>query len=661
MPTWDASDDRRLVARAHLSPGKVSLARFRARRSPATDPALSVARAARLRSASAVACLFLLISSPFCAAQESAPATVSAPAAAGESVPDKAGESQPRERENYPLQITGPKELVELVAERTLIGRWRNRADYDQIQFEGLFARAPDEVQALMRSEGYFGGRVEVSGDPYGVHIDIDAGARTTVNRVIVEVVGPGGAEAEVRDYALKRWALPEGSFFKSDVWEQSKRALVDALRQQGYLRAQIVESRAGVDVENPTAAVAVVVDSGPVIAFGALRVSGLLRYREVLVENLRPFQTGERYTLDNLLLFQTRLRDSGYFRSATVLPDLAALDEDPKATEVPVLVELVEQQRRRVAFGVGFSTDHGPRGQIGYEDRNLLDRGWRLESALTIETTRKRLFANVRTPARADGTFYGFGGSLERQDISGELSRNSNLYAGIGRRHTQVEEFISLQHQTDSSVIDQESGPPQSEFGKALVLSYAWNLRRVDSTIDPGQGYTISAQLSGARQGWLSDRSFVRLHARGMRFWPVSADSFLGSGTLVTMAEMGAVLADTTVGIPSENLFRTGGAGSVRGYDYLELGVSDNGAVVGGLYLAVASVEFQYPIREGLKGAVFIDAGNAADTLAGLKPAFGVGVGARVKTPVGPINFDLAWGNESKRLRLHFSVGYTF
>ncbi len=567
----------------------------------------------------------------------------------------------PKQRENYPLQINGPKELVDLVAERTLIGRWRNRVDYDQIQFEGLFARAPDEVQALMRSEGYFAGTVEVSGDPYGVRIDIDAGARTTVNRVIVEVVGPGGAEAPVRDFALKRWALQEGSFFKSEVWEQSKRALVDALRQQGYLRAQVIESRAGIDVENTTAAVAVVIDSGPVIGFGPIQVSGLSRYRQVLIEDLRPFRTGDRYLLDNLLLFQTRLRDSGYFKSASVVPDLAALEADPKATEVPVLVDLVEQQRRRLAFGIGFSTDNGPRGQIGFEDRNLFDRGWRLESALTIEAQRKRLFANVRTPSKEDGTFYGFGGSLERLDIGGELSDKSNVYVGIGRRRAQVEDFVSLQHQAERLLIDQTTGPPLKEFSNATVLSYAWNLRRLDSSIDPQDGYTISAQVSGARRGWFSDASFARLHARGMRFWPMAADSFLGSGTLVTMVEFGAVLADTTDGIPSENLFRTGGAGSVRGYNYLQLGVNDNGATVGGRYLAVASVEFQRPIRDGLKGAVFIDVGNASDTLSGLSPAIGIGVGARVKTPVGPINFDLAWGNESKRLRLHFSVVYTF
>ncbi len=580
--------------------------------------------------------------------------------ALGQGDPASAPRAQPpatAARENYPLKILGPKELVALVAARTLIGRWQRRTDYDPIQFEGLLARAPQEVEAILRSEGYFGGSSEVSGDSNGVVIDIDAGARTTVNTAVVAVTGPGGEDSRVRDFALERWSLPEGSFFKTEVWEQSKRALVDALAQQGYLRARIVESRAGIDVENTTAAVAVVLDSGPVIGFGPIHVSGLGRYRQSLVENLRPFRTGERYSLDQLLLFQSRLRDSGYFSSASVVPDLPVLEAEPGAIEVPILVELVELQTRRVALGIGYSSDYGARGQIGYEDRNVLDRGWRLESALILEGQRQRLFANVRTPAQETGQFYGFGGRLERSDVEGEKSDKSNLYFGVGRRRSDIEYFWSIQHQAERLRIE----PAVDETRRALVLSYSWNLRRLDSTINPRDGYTISAQLSGARKGFLTDRSFVRAYARAMRFMPMAPDSSLAGGTLVGMLELGAVFAQSREDIPTENLFRTGGAGSVRGYRYQQLGVAENGATVGGRYLAVASLEYQHPVRENVLGAVFIDLGNAADSPGNLAPALGVGVGARLRTPVGPINMDLAWGNESKRLRLHFSVGYTF
>ena len=40
---------------------------------------------------------------------------------------------------------------------------------------------------------------------------------------------------------------------------------------------------------------------------------------------------------------------------------------------------------------------------------------------------------------------------------------------------------------------------------------------------------------------------------------------------------------------------------------------------------------------------------------------ATGYGVGARFRTPIGPIRADLAYGARDSDWRLHFSVGYGF
>jgi translocation and assembly module TamA len=58
---------------------------------------------------------------------------------------------------------------------------------------------------------------------------------------------------------------------------------------------------------------------------------------------------------------------------------------------------------------------------------------------------------------------------------------------------------------------------------------------------------------------------------------------------------------------------------------------------------------------------AVFYDAGNAADKVGDLKPKSGFGIGARWRSPVGPINVDVAYGHAVKKARLHFSLGFTF
>jgi translocation and assembly module TamA len=61
------------------------------------------------------------------------------------------------------------------------------------------------------------------------------------------------------------------------------------------------------------------------------------------------------------------------------------------------------------------------------------------------------------------------------------------------------------------------------------------------------------------------------------------------------------------------------------------------------------------------LLGAVFIDAGNAADRWSDMHPVFGYGVGLHYRSPVGPLRFDLAYGQDVHQLRVHVSVGIAY
>ena len=113
--------------------------------------------------------------------------------------------------------------------------------------------------------------------------------------------------------------------------------------------------------------------------------------------------------------------------------------------------------------------------------------------------------------------------------------------------------------------------------------------------------------------------------------------------------------------GVPSILLFRTGGDTTVRGYEYQSLGVPLGDAIVGGRYYAIASAEAIRWIDETWGIAAFVDAGNAVDSIHDFKFALGYGIGARLRTPIGPFRLDVAYGEETREWRLHFSVGLTF
>ncbi len=571
---------------------------------------------------------------------------------------------------NYTLEIEAPNELRDALRRQTLLGRWINEPGFEIDQLPLFIERGKEEAEAIAHAAGFFSAQAEVvqvpKTDSEGlptIRIVVDAGARTTVNHFAFTLDGPADAQA-MRDALVERWPLPEGSFFRSPEWEQGKRLLIDWLQQRGFVRARVLDSRAEVDPELTAAALQLRIDSGPRLRFGALRIKGLQRYDRSIVEDLRPWHEGETpgsgdpYTFDDLLTFQTRLRASGYFSSVDVLPDLAAVETDPARTTVPVLVELTERQTQRAMFGLGYSTDEGPRGLLGYEHRNLLGRGWQLESGLLLQSVRRRVFASVRTPQKASGYYYQAGARLERLDVQGELVDKQTVFIGEGKRNEEIDRFLSLQYQIERQVLPQQD---DRDLRRALTLSYAWSQRKLDSQIDPRSGYSLTTQVSGALKGVGSDRSFVRLYTRAMKFWPMPRESALAGGLLIGLAELGYVITDSREGIPSENLFRTGGAQSLRGYSYQSLGVHEAGAIVGGRALAVGSIEYQHPIVPNWYGAAFVDVGNAVDRWSNYKAVVGIGAGVRWRSPVGPVSLDVAYGEAVRRWRIHLAVGYAF
>mgnify|MGYP003340877617 CR=1 FL=1 len=131
---------------------------------------------------------------------------------------------------------------------------------------------------------------------------------------------------------------------------------------------------------------------------------------------------------------------------------------------------------------------------------------------------------------------------------------------------------------------------------------------------------------------------------------------------TLIVRGEAGAVRASGRENIPAQFLFRAGGDQSVRGYAYRTLApTTSDGGITGGRMLFTTSVEVAHPISDSLPsvwGALFVDAGRAADKISELKPALGYGLGVRWRSPVGPFRLDVAYGEAVQQWRLHFSVG---
>ena len=516
----------------------------------------------------------------------------------------------------------------------------------------GNTRRLQGSLSEILATEGYFAPNFEFSEAEGELRLMLDPGPRTVVKAVDLSVAGPldEPARAEIR----QNWLLPVGQPFRQEDWNSAKQQVLARLLASEHADAKLLDSEAAIDVETHSATLRAHYDAGPRYRFGALRVEGLQRYEPALVERYnRVVQAGQPYREERLNALQTTLQATPYFASvqATIDREAAAIDADGTAT-VPVVVRVRERATQRVSFGAGASSNTGARVEFNFHDANLFSRAWELDTGLRVEQKKQTAYADVFLPPDERFRRNSVGVMAEATDIAGLKTERYAFGAQTVQQRGSVEQRLSLNWQNELREPDGAS-PVTS---RALVPNAMWTWRRVDNLLDPRQGTVLQAQIGGGARAALSDQNFVRLHSRIQHYIPLGRRD-----TLTLRAEIGSTLADSRQRIPQDYLFRTGGAGSVRGYAYQSLGIKEGTATVGGRYLGIASAEYTHWLDEDWGIAAFVDAGDAVDSLQDVRLALGYGLGARWRSPAGPIGVDLAYGERTRGFQLHFSLAIPF
>ncbi len=557
---------------------------------------------------------------------------------------------------SYQVEIIGAGALTPLLNEHLEISRRQGDGNLAEEEVQRLAAIAPAQIRELLATEGYFSPVVTheliKQASPWIARFNITLGPQTQVAAVDIRFSGDIAAAPQPDEQRMnrlrRRWSLDSGEIFRQRDWDSAKSALLKDLLVTDYPAALITSSEARIDPAANSATLSVEIDSGPKFTFGPLQIEGLQRYSRELIDQLNPIQPGEPYSQEKLNELQARVQDSGYFRSA-----FATLEINPEQPRnVPIRLDLVENERRRLALGGGFSTDTGARVQVKWLDRNFLGRNWRLESALRIDRETRVLGADVFLPAITNGWLPSFGTHYERSDSAGEINNKLRAGARIASANKADEKTWGIAYLGDR----QQIGESFRNNRQALIGSFSYTKRRVDNLIAPRLGYVASIELGAGPRGLVNSDSLMRVSARGTWLSPTRQRV-----QAVLRGQAGQVFGAGRDTVPADLLFRTGGDQSVRGYGYNTLGVMQNGAVVGGVVSAVLSAELVYRLTPQWGAAVFADAGNAADSWGDFRFKQGTGVGARWRSPIGPINVDLAYGHATRKPRLHFSVGYGF
>lgn len=553
---------------------------------------------------------------------------------------------------SYTVTISGAGDLTPMLKENLEISRRQSSGALSDDEIRRLAGSAPNQIRSLLATEGYFSPQVTHELDQqdaaWTARFVIDPGPRTLVDSVNIVFKGAIVEGNPQRVERLRRhWGLPVGGIFQQKAWDDAKNNLLKALLVRDYPAAAITQSEARIEPATNSAALTVEIDSGPAFTFGELQIKGLQRYASRIVTDLNPIKPGEPYSQEKLNELQALVQDTGYFRSA-----FATVEINPaQPLNVPVRLELNENERKRLSLGLGFSTDSGARGQIKWLDRHFLDRDWRLESNLLVDRDNRLLGAEVFLPPLRNDWRPSFGTRYEYTNSAGEMNDKTATAARLTSPDKNNEMVWATTLYTDHQrLVDSD----YTNHREAVVGSFTYTRRRVDNLLSPTRGYVASIDLGAGPTG--DGDALARAVGRVTYLSP-----YYKRWQAVLRGQVGQVSGAGRESVPADLLFRTGGDQTVRGYGYEKLGVEQDGAIVGGTVTAVFSAEMVYRITPQWGAAVFHDAGNAADTWKNFHFAQGSGVGARWRSPIGPVNLDLAYGHDTHDVRLHFSIGYGF
>jgi translocation and assembly module TamA len=317
--------------------------------------------------------------------------------------------------------------------------------------------------------------------------------------------------------------------------------------------------------------------------------------------------------------------------------------------------------------FGVGVSTDSGPRFSVDHTHNQMPFTDWRAVSKFAYDNKTVTLGTEWMSLPNESGWRRVVGGNLLEEPTGSYDVKSGRVRMGrIQEGNDRIDRSHMLQF--DYAHNRGTDAPPSAS---SVSVNWGWTGRYFDSNILPSSGMGLAVEvgpgvtLSGERQ------PFLRTYARWLGFLPLDLvkddNGVTRRSRLALRAEGGAVLSKDTARIPATLMFVTGGDTTVRGYSYRSIGTrTENGKIFAGRYLMSGGVEWQRPfIYDGemtnIESTVFIDAGMVADALHDNSTKVGVGVGGRWRSPIGPIQLDLAYALATKRLRLHLRLGFTF
>ncbi|MFC1658467.1 outer membrane protein assembly factor BamA [Candidatus Omnitrophota bacterium] len=541
-----------------------------------------------------------------------------------------------------------------------------------------------ERIKSFYQKEGFSDAEADyvVKEDPRRPYIYITIVIQEGKQYFVGDVKFTGNQAIREEDMRSALEVCLPGSIYYSEGMEQDKFVIQGLYFDRGYIMSDV----RAVSVLNPdTDAIDITynITENEVVYVREIKIRGNIKTKDIVIRRELRLFPGERFDGERLRRSKERLTNLGFFEevSYTTGPTGISGQQD-------LIVEVKEAKTGNFSFGGGYSTINNFIGFVEIEQRNFdwknfpyfTGDGQNLKLHAELGTVTENLALSFTEPWLFDYPV-SFGFDLYRMTHD----RESDIGWGYDEQRTggdirlgkELSEYVrgSITYRYDrieiSDIGVDASAELRKEQGKnnisSIELGSSYDSR--DNVFDATKGLLLSGALDIAGGAFGGDKDFYQFQVRCSKYFPLWRNSVLEFRTRVGIADS----YDDTDDIPIYERFFAGGAYSVRGYEERTVGPVDISSKdpLGGNSLLVENIEYTYPLLDFLRVAAFYDVGNVWRKMGDIGSGgfkSGVGLGLRIKTPIGPVRLDYGiplnkqpGEDEKKSGRIHFSMGGGF
>lgn len=549
------------------------------------------------------------------------------------------------------LNVSGaPKELAENI--KAFLPSLRSiDCSSTQARLDRYLDASSEKLQEGAEALGYFESESIMTArrksDCWVLDIKVNPGPLVRVGKVSIDLLG-AGLEEKVFQNLLTNLPFKTGDALISQDYDDYKSRLKKAANSLGFFDAELITHQILVNLETHTADVTLTFQTGERYKIGEVTVEQALLADKYL-QRFVKIREDDLFNSAELIKQQRILENSGYYKTVQVTSDYQ------QATNkiIPVGIKATKRKRYTYKGALGYATDDGAYFETTMDTHWLNDKGHQLNFTGRLSQKDPSVGLNYKVPLwNPEHEFANLSLGWQRSD--NDDIRGTAFIIGFDyhrRNSSDWEQIASLSYLNEETQIDGENAT------RAELTLLGLNARKTkkNNALFPTKGWRFDIGIKGAVENVLSDQTVLQGEIKGKRL-----HTFDNNGKLIVQSNIGYSLLGNFDEMPKSLRFFAGGQNSVRGYSFESLGETDaDGDVLGGKQLFTASFEYEYPVFDKISAAAFIDTGNAFNDWGDYTLNYGFGLGARYKSPLGPIRVDVAVPeDDSSDIHFYFSLG---